>query len=159
MPGAKGNWIMHLINTSGKILRGAWKSDDLGKCPNSLSWEKRLHSLNYSKKKKKCLASTRLGISFIKPLPFYFIDSKRIKESNLMELSWVKQKAAFNCCHVSWLISLVVSSLPPLCEPLWMYKTYWQFFIDLLKVDLSSLTLSYLCQLTTEKNSASKQCE
>lgn len=158
MPGAKGNWIMHLINTSGKILRGAWKSDDLGKCPNSLSWEKRLHSLNYSKK-KKCLASTRLGISFIKPLPFYFIDSKRIKESNLMELSWVKQKAAFNCCHVSWLISLVVSSLPPLCEPLWMYKTYWQFFIDLLKVDLSSLTLSYLCQLTTEKNSASKQCE
>ena len=76
-----------------------------------------------------------------------------------MELSWMKQKAAFNCCHVAWLISLVGSSLPPLPERLWMYKTYWQFFIDLLKVDLSSLTLSYMCQVTTEKNSAPKQRE
>lgn len=75
-----------------------------------------------------------------------------------MELSWMKQKAAFNCCH-GWLISLVGSSLPPLSEPLWMCKTYWQFFIDLLKVDLSSLTLSYMCQVTTEKNSAPKQRE
>ena len=97
MTRAKGNWILHFSNSSGNMQRGAWASDALGRCYNSLGWEGRLPSLNYTIQSASAAPRWGIwGISSSKPSPFWFAGKQRIKEGR--PLFWVKQEAPFVCC-------------------------------------------------------------